>query len=174
MKKILLSLALSITATFLFAQDNIEKTDKRPSNIISLNLLGDISTLSINYERLFWVDPTLFGTAKIGIGFNKRLNLLGDTFSQPTTFPTIPIHLTANIGKGDHFFEFGLGGTMLLKSNVQDYLLYPILGYRMVLLKSQGINFRIFALYPMDRVRLSRDYNNIHCPWFGINLGIGL
>ena len=93
----------------LFAQNQEEIVDARPLNSINLNLLGDASLISINYERQFLVSPAFILSSKLGLGYNFEFIIFGN----PEHYLTIPHHITGNIGKGRHFFEFGLGGTII-------------------------------------------------------------
>ena len=119
----------------------------RPRNTCSLGLFGDASFLSLNYERIFLINRTLFISGKIGLGINPYLSLGG--FTGPShlySLISIPHHLTFNIGRGLHYFEFGIGGTIDPGSYYeQNYILYPIVGYRIHPEKETGISFRIYG-----------------------------
>ncbi|MBT34180.1 MAG: hypothetical protein CMO01_31335 [Thalassobius sp.] len=173
--RMLILVALQLTVSVaLFAQDDDELIDERPLNSISLNLLGDASLISINYERQFIINPSFILSSKLGAGFNKefQLNLC---FSgscpnppSPDTFFTIPHHITGNIGKERHFFEFGLGGTNIVGNTSQPYLFYPIIGYRLLPEEADNINFRIFLQIPFSGL----DTDKIVFSPLGLNFGI--
>jgi len=78
----------------------------RPVNSIRGNVLGDGSLLSVNYERLFPFNERFFLTAKLGLGFTVEDKSIPGTISLDS-YITIPHHITANLGKGKHFFELG-------------------------------------------------------------------
>ena len=63
---------------------------------------------------------------------------------------TIPHHVTANLGTSKSFFEFGIGGTMLVGETKVPYIFYPILGYRFLPLYSNKLNFRIYFQPPVQ------------------------
>lgn len=165
MRKIILLLI----GRLLFAQNQEDNIITRPLNNISLNLLGDASLISINYERQILVSPTFIISNKLGFGYNEEFNLcIFGGCGPPERYLTIPHHITGNIGKGRHFFEFGLGGTIVNGNTTQPYLVYPIVGYRHLPLEPKKISFRIFAQIPFSG-RITDDILFIPA---GLNLGI--
>ena len=153
MKKSILTFILVICAIVVVAQSSSESSNSRPANNINLNLFGDISLISLNYERLFFVRPSFALASKIGIGYDQEycLGFFGGCGSIYNFF-TIPHHLTGIIGKERRFFEFGLGGTMRVgkkRKYVNRYFLYPIIGMRFLPLNSNLI-FRIFSQIPIN------------------------
>lgn len=153
---ILLSL-LCFFAIEIKAQENsisqiekIQSVEDRPLNNISLNLLGDASYISINYEKQYLVGKSYILSAKLGLGYNQEFCIsLGTGSCSPVEdYLTIPHHFTANIGKRRSFFEFGLGGTILYGETSEPYILYPIIGYRFLPMQSNKINFRLYFLPP--------------------------
>lgn len=151
MKKNILTITLFLISTRLFSQGTDDVTARRPVNSVYLNVLGDASMLSVNYERLFFNKPAFLLTGKIGTGFYREIPIWENQSTPPTYF-TIPHHITGNIGKRQHLFEFGLGGTFLTGSADNIYILYPILGYRLLPFKSKKANFRIYAQIPFAGV----------------------
>ena len=151
MKKTLFFLLFVMPGLFLFAQGNYDSTYARPVNSINLSFLGDASLISINYERRFLVSHKFILSSKLGFGFNRELRICPFGPCPPTeTYATIPHHITGNLGNGPHFFEFGLGGTIITGNKTQPYLLYPIVGYRILPLSSDKVNFRVFAQIPFS------------------------
>ncbi|MCF8237414.1 MAG: hypothetical protein K9I85_04605 [Saprospiraceae bacterium] len=127
----------------------------KPENTINIGLLGDVSIVSISYERLFCVRPDHFLTIKAGLGFNQApiwriLPQLHPSDNVVRNFLTIPHHFTSNYGRGKHFGEIGLGGTLLTGNTGPFYTIYPIVGYRYMPLEMDAICFRIFAMYPFS------------------------
>ena len=174
MRKLILVTLQLYTSILLYAQKQEEIINTRPLNSISLNLLGDASIVSLNYERQFLISPSFILTSKLGSGYNEE-NQLSICFSgscppspSPERYFTIPHHITGNLGKGRHFFEFGLGGTFILGNTTQPYLLYPIVGYRILPLQSDKINFRVFSLIPFSGLYTD---DIVFIP-LGLNLGI--
>ncbi|MGB4291539.1 MAG: hypothetical protein WBJ37_01485 [Bacteroidales bacterium] len=105
MRKIVLLTILLFTGRALFAQNQEDIIDSRPLNNISLNLLGDVSIISINYERQILVCPTFILSNKLGLGYNEEFEFcIFGPCSPPEKYLTIPHHITGNIGRGRHFF----------------------------------------------------------------------
>jgi len=159
-----------MSVTILYAQNNNDSTNTRPLNGINLNLLGDASYFSINYERIFLISSSFFLTAKVGLGYNEEFQYGGHS-TPLSKFLTIPHHFTGNIGKGRHFFEFGLGGTLINGNTTQHYIFYPIVGYRLLPLKSNNINFRLFGNIPYWAFYGAETDDIIFIP-FGLSFGI--
>lgn len=134
------------------AQDQRDSLAQRPLNSINLNLLGDASLIALNYERAFVLSPDLILTSKIGLGYNEEFQIciFGPCVDPPSKYRTIPHHLTANFGKGTNLFEIGLGGTKIYGDTRQPYLFYPIVGFRVLPLKSGKANFRLFVQLPFS------------------------
>ncbi len=170
MKKIILTLLLAISGVILFAQKKTDTTEIRPENNIYLNIIGDASIISANYERLFFITPHFFLSGKLGIGYNEefKLNIFGPS-SPPKQYLTIPHHITVNFGKRRSFLEFGLGGTIFNGNIYKHYWLYTIVGYRFQPLKLNKVNFRIFGCIPSFTGLPTKDI--LFIP-FGLSLGI--
>ncbi len=135
----------------LFAGIDVSN-EARPVNNINMTLLGDASIISGSYERLFLTGSAFIIAGKLGFGYTEefRICLFGSCSSPKGKFLTIPHHITGNLGKSRHFLEFGLGGTIIAGSS-QGYLPYPMVGYRLLPLKSKRINLRILVQYPLVR-----------------------
>ena len=112
MRTFILSFILITTRVVLFAQETIESASSRPLNSIYINLLGDASIISFNYERIFLINKTFFISSKLGLGYNEQFQLcIWGPCSAPERYLTIPHHISLNIGNGRHFFEIGIGGS---------------------------------------------------------------
>jgi hypothetical protein len=131
----------------LSGQDMEPGSSSRPKNIYYVNLLGDASLISLNYERSFGNSKIFFLSPGIGLGYNQELdlNLFGSGSSNPRSFITVPHHITGNIGSGAHYFEFGFGGTIILGNTNNHYLFYPVLGYKIHPKSNQKLFFKIFT-----------------------------
>ena len=173
MKKFIVVIMFAVLSTIIFAQGNADTTDKRPLNNIYLNFLGDFSNVTINYERVFFIKSIFFLTAKIGIGFTKELefSILGNP-PPSKRYLTTPLHITANLGQGKHFFEFGIGGTLVsgnFERMEKHFISYPIIGYRLQPLNYRKANFRIFFTWPFSGM------DELHGVWispFGFSIGV--
>ena len=60
MKRVVLSIAILICVNTLLAQDKKAFSINRPKNSINIVFLGDASIMSINYERIFFIDSPFF------------------------------------------------------------------------------------------------------------------
>jgi len=130
-----------------------------------------VSTIgSVGCERLFLLQNKSFITAQIGFGVTQEFKIcIWGPCDKPDVYLTIPHHITANfgIGKGKHFIEIGVGGTIIEGNITQHYQIYPILGYRFQPLKSKKLNFRVFGCYPLIQMH---EKNILFIP-VGLSLG---
>ena len=104
---------------------------KRPNNNLNINVIGNASTVAVQYERLYFINPKFSMTFGLGIGFYEEIvGFLSNR--NPNYYLTIPINLTCNIvWKAKHFLNVGFGSTIINGDKVdQPYYFYPILGYR--------------------------------------------
>ena len=172
---IISALALLISGNILFAQNIEESPVNRPRNNIYLSTLGaDLTIVSINYERLFFIRPKFFFTGELGIGYNKEMDI-GIAYSSSNQFQnaqylTIPHHITMNVGKRKSFLEFGIGGTGIIGNAKQNYYWYPIIGYRLHPFKSKKANFRVNSSFPI----IGWENMEFYVLPLGVSLGIGL
>ena len=171
MKKIMLLLAFTMSSISLFAQSKAELADKlnaRPQNSIYLNFLGDASIVSLNYERLLFINPNFFFSGKLGVGYNEEFLICFSEDCTSERFITQTHHITGNIGKGRHYAEFGLGGTLIDGNTDENYLAYPIVGYRLHPLRSDKFNLRIYGSIPFTGL----DTEDILYVPFGLSVGV--
>jgi hypothetical protein len=168
-----LFLILFVQAFQAFSQNSgseVPDLEDRPLNNVFINILGDGSIASLNYERLF---PTStqhsFIAAGLGVGLNSLVEIHANNGTTYTydLFPVIPHHITGNIGGGRHFFEFGLGGAILANEGGQHYLPYATIGYRLLPLNSNRVNARVFVCYPLQSLD---NFDIIYVP-AGISVG---
>jgi hypothetical protein len=157
MRKLILVLMLLKTSEILFAQNIYEEVEPRPLNNVTLNFIGDASLVSINYERQFLVTPNFIISSRIGIGHYGEFSLCSSLIlctTPPAQYLTIPHHITGNLGKGKHFFEFGFGGVVIDGNTPQPYIFYPVIGYRILPLLSKEISFRLFVHIPFSGIEV--------------------
>ncbi|MES2678788.1 MAG: hypothetical protein V4635_02840 [Bacteroidota bacterium] len=129
--------------------------DDRPKNNIFLNISGDASVVSLNYERLFFINPEhFFIAAGVGGGANLFVKIhadnKGNTDYSYEPYLITPHHLTFNVGRGRSFLELGAGGAMLFGPNPQPYFPYVMAGYRVQPWKTNRVLFRIYGCYPLE------------------------
>ncbi len=144
--------------------------NERPLNIIFLNVLGDGTLASLNYERLFLIQPEKsFIAAGLGAGINSLVTLHANSDKSYSydNFLAIPHHITGNIGYRSHFFELGLGGAIYSVTEGDTYLPYVIAGYRVQPVRQNRLNFRLFGTYPLSPLE---QFNIIFIP-AGFSLG---
>lgn len=147
-----------------------EDPGDRPVNNAFINFLGDGSLASLNYERLFLIDPEhAFITGGLGLGMNSLVTIHANEHASYTSdnFPVIPHHISGNIGNGRHFLELGLGGTILANGGGQHYLTYLMVGYRLQPLNTNRVSARLFGSYPLQRLE---KFDMIYVP-VGISVG---
>ena len=169
MRTLILTIIIIISGTFIFAQKSQIDDKTRPSNNININLIGDASIISINYEKHFFIFKNILITSKLGLGYNYALNFCNDIdcFSRINAI-TIPHHITVNIGKESHFFECGLGGTKIINSKASHpYVIYPIIGYRYLPLVSNDFNFSFYFQYIFHNL----DDDNFTMYPIGLSIG---
>lgn len=168
MKKLFLISVFVATHTVISAISLPDSIARIPLNNINLNILGDASIASINYERLFLLSPKFFISGDIGIGFNKEFVFgLDNNNPKSDSYLTIPGRITGNIGNRKHSLELGIGATKINGFPDKDYFIYPIIGYRMQPLKQGKVNFRIFAT-----LLHNGDRTEIYVLPLGVSLGI--
>jgi hypothetical protein len=165
MKLIFIILIFFITP--ITANEKYGYSSEMPKNYIYFGLFGDASITSLSYERLLLFSPNCKLTGKGGVGFNQEFNLFGGSTS---LFVTMPHHITGNFGKSRHHLEIGLGGTLIFGKTNEPYLLYPIVGYRIMPLKENKVNFRIYGSFPFSGL----ETDVIFFIPIGLSIGINL
>lgn len=121
--------------------------EDRPRFTSYVNLLGDASIVSINFDVVLLNQEHFFLAAKAGVGVHEEICIVFCNDKETTVFTTVPVALTANFGHERHYFEVGLGFT-LFDPSTEWNMLYPHLGYR---------------LHPEDRGRFQfRAYTNVY------------
>jgi hypothetical protein len=89
---------------------------------------------------------------------------------QTKKFITLPHSFTINLGKNRHFFEAGLGGTVIIGDTDQNYLFYPTAGYRFQPFSVKKFTFRIFGSIPFT----GTDTDDILYYPVGLSFGMSL
>jgi hypothetical protein len=170
MKKLFIIFILIVPVVYSFAQYKEYAPERRPLNNMAVNICGDASILSLHYERLLFLNPNLFIAGKLGIGLDEPTirHLFGYMSPPENYFITMPHHLTLNLGKKRHFFEFGLGGSLILQGSGDHYVFYPVAGYRLQPLKTNRIYLRFYGTQPISG---NEDIKDQFTPW-GSSIGI--
>jgi hypothetical protein len=167
--------ALLFLFTLLVAHGNAQEHDTVPGNrpdfVISLNLVGDASLLSIGFEKLFFIKPAFAMAGRLGFGFNQEFQLFSS--DPPINYFIMPMSVTCNFGKGRSYLECGIGGTMLSGNRTSYYIGYPIVGYRFHPFKNPGFSFRAWLFYPFGQLSVLESTDILVSP-FGLSFGIAL
>lgn len=145
---LVISILLSIEAR---ATRSDSLNNKISANSVNLNLLGNGSLVSLNYERLFHLNSRLHLSTEIGVGYNEysSLCITGTGCKSPNpVYYTLPHSVSILLGKGSHFLEMGAGGTLIPLNSYKQYIFYPEIGYRIQPIKSSRINFKCFIQIP--------------------------
>lgn len=155
-------LALAFVASNLLAQQKSDSIGLIQSSNIYATALGDISYLSLNFEKRYVINSYIFATGKIGLGLTKEFHLhfnfwgSGSNYNYPDQYYlTLPHHVSLNFGYRRSFFEIGMGGVFVPLSSYsyyEAYYLYPFVGYRYQPLHFNKLLFRIFVSYPLKGV----------------------
>lgn len=168
-----LLLGLFMQSLVVFSQDysDTNNLEYRPLNNIFLNISGDASIVSLNYERLF---PTgrehFFFAAGLGVGVNTFVTIHANNGTTYTldNFPVVPHHITGNLGGRRSFFEFGFGGAFIASPQEgHPYLPSVMIGYRHLPMNMNRVNFRVFVSYPLASLDM---YNIVYVP-AGVSVG---
>jgi hypothetical protein len=175
MKRDILLWFLVFSSLTLSAQENflVPTPANRPLNGFVVNLLGNGSNVSLNYERLFRINDYVFLSGSLGAGFGRQLSNrdpVQDTIRIVRQgYFTIPVLITINGGKGRHFAEAGIGSTAAI-GDVYPHLLYFLTaGYRLQPLRSGNLSFRIYGNLLLNN---NDDFRNLYFVPFGVSLGV--
>jgi hypothetical protein len=175
MKRNILLWFLVFGSLALSAQENypVPTSANRPLNGFVVNLLGNGSNVSLNYERLFRINDYVFLSGSLGAGFGRQLSNRDPVQDTITTvrqgYLAIPAMITFNGGKGRHFVEAGIGSTAAI-GNVYPHLLYFLTaGYRLQPLRSGNLSLRIYGNLLLNN---NEDFRNLYFVPFGASIGV--
>jgi hypothetical protein len=171
MKIALLVSLLIASAAGATAQDTDTVQKERSDFIISGNLAGGASLLSLGFDKLFFLKPALTLSAKVGFGFNTEFQLFSS--EPPTNYFILPHNVTCNFGRNRSFLELGMGAAWVTDNSNHYYLVYPILGYRYHPFKNPGFSFRVWVYYPLGKKNFF-DWDVIMLVPYGLSFGIAL
>jgi hypothetical protein len=153
------------------ARNREPEKELRPDFILSGNLAGDASILSLGFEKLFFPKPVLTLSVKAGLGFNTEFQLFSS--DPPDNYFILPHHVTCNFGRNRSYLELGAGGAWVTGNSNNYYLAYPILGYRYHPFKNPGFSFRVWVYYPFGQT-INMDWDVIMLIPYGLSFGIAL
>jgi len=171
MKKSLLLFFLAFLAAGIHGQEGDSLRENRPDFVLSLNLFGDPSMISLGFEKLAFIKPAFSLTFNVKLGYNEEFLIFGD---DPQSYFLLPHHLTALYGKNRSFLEYGIGGSVMFGEGLKaNYLAYPILGYRYHPFKNPGISLRAWLHYPFGQIETINSTNVFFVP-LGVSIGLAL
>lgn len=154
----------------IYSQEEPTPDNNRSDFTLSLNVVGDLSLFSLGFEKLFFVKPSLIISGKLGLGFNTEFDL---SDNPSDTYFVLPHHLTVNYGKRKSFLEFGIGGSLVTKSQYSGYFVYPMLGYRLHPFKNPGFSFRAWLFFPIGQISKVEELNILIVP-YGLSFAIAI
>lgn len=169
MNRLLMVLFLTLSAAGAYSQDTDTAQKRRSDFIISANLAGDASILSVGFDKLFFLKPALTISAKVGLGFNQEFQIFSSE-STPSYF-ILPHHVTCNFGKNRSFLELGVGAAWVTSNRDNYYPVYPILGYRYHPFKNPGFSFRVWVYSPLGKKNFL-NWDVIMLIPYGLSFGI--
>ncbi len=169
MRKIPALLLLLLYVSILNGQNPARGEEVRPAITFYANFLGEGSLLSLNLERSVLNTEWFFINGRAGAGYTTQLGecLSGPCDSDPKEFLLVPHHLTFCIGKGNHYFEAGFGGAIIMGNTTQHYIPFPTAGYRLHPSQKHRVYLRIMASYP-----LVKELADISWLPYGISIGM--
>lgn len=172
MKRFNLLFLLTLCIVTGRAQEGDTIQSNRSSFVIGMNLSGDASLISLNFEKLFYIKPAFALAAKMGFGFNQEFQIFST--GEPTVnYFILPMSVTCNFGKGRSYLECGIGGSLVAGNDNSYYLGYPIIGYRYHPFKNPGFSFRVWLFYPFGQLPVVESTDILFAP-FGVSFGIAL
>ena len=124
----------------------------------------------LGFEKLYFIKPAFAITGKIGLGFNSEFSL---SDNPANTYFVLPHHVTANFGRRKSFLELGIGGSYMNGSQVSEYFVYPMLGYRRHPFNSPAFSFRVWLFFPFGQISRLDETNILIVP-YGLSFGIAL
>ena len=100
--------------------EKIQSIEDRPLNNISLNLLGDASRISLNYEKQYLFGKSNVLSTKVGLGYNQEFCISFGTgsCSPVEDYLTIPHHFTVILAKEEVFLNLDGRYNAIWKNNL--------------------------------------------------------
>lgn len=126
--KSLIVLMLLMPSFFCFSQNEVEHTEKRAMNAVTIGFMGEGNLLSLNYSRKILVRRKFFVDAKLGIGIlYSEIPIFGD---EAATVWGLSHTISFNYGGKGHFLELGIGGNVYKADSKLQYIPFPTIGYK--------------------------------------------
>lgn len=172
MKKTLTIFLLLCAVTLAQAQETTDSEYDRPDFIISGNISSGAALLSLDFEKLVFLQPDRLLAIGVGFGFNQEFQIFS-TSEGPENYFMLPHHLTYNWGKKKSFFELGAGATWISGDRQNWYLVYPMVGYRYHPFNNPGFSFKVWLYFPFGQKFVTEYAETLFSP-VGLSIGIAL
>ena len=170
MKRTVCLLIISLSIAVTYAQDPNVVPDSRPGFIISGNIGGDASIISLGFEKLFFLKSNVVLAGKVGFGYNSESWIFSS--EEPGNLFTLPHSFTVNLGNGKRSYgELGIGGSWITNNSEHYYFIYPMAGYRYHPFKNPGFSFKIWVFYPFGQTSKVEETEVLISP-LGVSFGI--
>lgn len=171
--------AVMLFAASCPAQTTKQFVDERFTLNTGLSIFGNGSLASVDFESAIKVKNDMHLCFKVGIGLNITEHACPPfcRHTQQYDMASLPIHMltliyVARKNKGQAFLEMGLGGTIAFSEEQANYLVYPIVGYRVYPFRYLPLYYRIYTHLPYVR-RKADHFCGYYTP-FGLSLGYSL
>lgn len=132
---------------------DIDYTAVRPRNNTCFFFISNGSLISLGYERLLTVSEGYFIAGGLALGYSV------EPFSLRESYWSFPHQITMNLGRKRSFFEFGLGGNMVIgmtdetegffDTEDRKYIVFVTFGYRFQPVEKERIMFKIGISLPI-------------------------
>lgn len=161
------------------AQTTHQFVEDRFTMNTGISVFGNGSLASFDFEAAYKVKNDMHLCFKGGLGQNIIEHSCQPLCLHTRQFDmaTIPLHLVSLIyvskkKKGESFIEIGIGSTLAISYGRLNYLIYPIIGYRVYPFRYLPIHYRIYTHLPYTRSKTTH-YTGYYSP-FGVSLGYSL
>ena len=172
MNKLSWFLLFLLSSALLRAQTEHVPERDRPEFIISGNIAGDASLLSLALEKLFFIRPNRVIAGRLGFGFNQEFQLFDP--DPPKNYFILPHSVTLNLGLSKRsFVEFGIGGSWITHRVDNYYLVYPQAGYRFHPFRKAKFSVKIWGFFPFGQMKVLEASDLLVLP-LGVSFGIAL
>ncbi len=125
-------------------------TPTAPKNALTLGVVGEGNTFSLQYNRVLTRWNRGFLDAKIGIGMPNSgvsINVFGGENDVKNRAVAFPMSISCNFGR-KHNLELGVGSNLEFVDGLTEVKVVPIVGYKFFPEKS-GFTFRAF-IHPVN------------------------
>ena len=162
-----------------FSQTTEDFIKRRFTFNTGISMFGNGSLASVDIESAVKVKKEMHLCLKTGLGQNIIEHECQPfcTHTRQYDMATIPINLISLIyvarkKQGQAFIEIGLGSTLAILNGQVNYLLYPIIGYRVYPFRYLPVHYRVYTHLPYLHHNKA-NFNGYYTP-FGLSLGYSL